>query len=168
MAILTRKPTTIGNAFIKGKVSVGTRITLGGEDITVNAEVVAVNTDGSRVLRFPASYDVWQLCDRAGSLPLPPYIKRPDTEADRDRYQTVFAGNVGSVAAPTAGLHFTEELLQKLDAIGVSKVGIELHVGPGTFKPVQVNNIDEHDMHSEWYHAPRRNNCSSPTGTCSR
>jgi S-adenosylmethionine:tRNA ribosyltransferase-isomerase len=91
---------------------------------------------------------------RYGHVPLPPYIERSDSVADEERYQTVFARVEGSVAAPTAGLHFTSELLDVLAARGVRRAEVLLHVGAGTFKPVEVEDPAEHEMHEEWYDVP--------------
>ena len=90
--------------------------------------------------------------DRYGHTPLPPYIKRDDEEGDEERYQTVYAREPGSAAAPTAGLHFTDDLLKKLRGKGVEIVFVTLHVGLGTFRPVQTDNIEDHKMHEEFYH----------------
>lgn len=92
---------------------------------------------------------ILQLLDRIGHLPLPPYIERADSEADTERYQTVFAQEAGAVAAPTAGLHFTEELLQVIQAKGIKIATLTLHVGAGTFQPVRVDRIEDHHMHFE-------------------
>jgi S-adenosylmethionine:tRNA ribosyltransferase-isomerase len=94
--------------------------------------------------------DVLPLLDRVGHMPLPPYIDRPDDTADRERYQTVYAQRAGAVAAPTAGLHFDAELLASLQAKGVERAFVTLHVGAGTFQPVRVDRIEEHHMHREW------------------
>ena len=102
-------------------------------------------------LRFAGDDTVWALLERHGHLPLPPYIERAAGAADDERYQTVYAKHEGAVAAPTAGLHFTEALRQNLQAQGVVLAEITLHVGAGTFQPVRVDNIAEHTMHSEWY-----------------
>lgn len=104
-----------------------------------------------RLIRFEASDDFLQLLEKVGHVPLPPYIKREDSVADRERYQTVFARNAGAVAAPTAGLHFTEPLLMQLRNAGVEVVPLTLHVGLGTFMPVRSSNLLEHRMHSEFY-----------------
>ncbi len=115
--------------------------------------------DGSRVqmlgrddalfeLRF--ADEVLPLLERIGHMPLPPYIDRPDETADRERYQTVYAQKAGAVAAPTAGLHFDNELLAAIRAKGVETAEVTLHVGAGTFQPVRVERIEEHHMHSEW------------------
>ncbi len=102
-------------------------------------------------LRFAGEDTVWTLLERHGHLPLPPYIERAAGAADDERYQTVYAKHEGAVAAPTAGLHFTEALRQNLQTQGVALAEITLHVGAGTFQPVRVDNIAEHTMHSEWY-----------------
>jgi len=96
------------------------------------------------------SEDVLPLLDRVGHMPLPPYIDRPDEDADRERYQTVYAQRAGAVAAPTAGLHFDAELLASLRDKGVESAFVTLHVGAGTFQPVRVERIEEHHMHREW------------------
>jgi S-adenosylmethionine:tRNA ribosyltransferase-isomerase len=101
------------------------------------------------VLRPEAACDVMHVLETCGHVPLPPYIRRADTPADRDRYQTVFARRAGAVAAPTAGLHFTERLLRELGAHGIGRGFITLHVGAGTFQPVRVDEIEEHRMHRE-------------------
>ncbi|MFN9029391.1 MAG: tRNA preQ1(34) S-adenosylmethionine ribosyltransferase-isomerase QueA [Betaproteobacteria bacterium] len=114
----------------------------------VTAEVLGRQNDFFE-LRF--SDDVLALLDHAGHVPLPPYIHHGDTAEDVARYQTVYAAQPGAVAAPTAGLHFTEALLTRLRAKGVQCVYVTLHVGAGTFQPVRVDRIAEHRMHSEWY-----------------
>ncbi|MAL98372.1 tRNA preQ1(34) S-adenosylmethionine ribosyltransferase-isomerase QueA [Hydrocarboniclastica marina] len=93
---------------------------------------------------------VFRVLERLGHMPLPPYIDRPDELADRERYQTVYARNAGAVAAPTAGLHFDRNLLERLTAKGVSQAFVTLHVGAGTFQPVRVDRVEDHQMHSEW------------------
>jgi len=104
---------------------------------------------GGRVVRFLYEGVFEELLDKLGEMPLPPYIH--EKLEDRSRYQTVYAKNEGSAAAPTAGLHFTPELLEKVRAKGVTIVPVTLHVGLGTFRPVQVEDVDSHVMHSEWY-----------------
>ncbi len=104
---------------------------------------------GGRIVRFMYEGVFEELLDRLGEMPLPPYIH--EKLQDRDRYQTVYAKNVGSAAAPTAGLHFTPDLLEKVKAKGVTIVPVTLHVGLGTFRPVTVEDVDTHVMHSEWY-----------------
>ncbi|CAN7222528.1 tRNA preQ1(34) S-adenosylmethionine ribosyltransferase-isomerase QueA [Trinickia sp. LjRoot230] len=103
-------------------------------------------------LHFPAA--CLELIERHGRLPLPPYIEHDPNAADELRYQTVFAQHPGAVAAPTAGLHFDDRLLEQLAARGIEHATLTLHVGAGTFQPVRVENVAEHKMHSEWYHLP--------------
>ncbi len=98
--------------------------------------------------------DPWALIDAHGEVPLPPYMRRRPNDADRARYQTVFADRPGAVAAPTAGLHLSERLLGELDARGFERARVTLHVGPGTFAPVTVDDLDAHPMHAEWYEVP--------------
>jgi S-adenosylmethionine:tRNA ribosyltransferase-isomerase len=113
------------------------------------AEVVDKREDGIHRLRFTEPIEPH--LDRLGHIPLPPYIHRPDTPEDRERYQTVFARQPGAVAAPTAGLHFTAEILEQIAAAGVEIARVTLHVGLGTFKPVSAERIEEHRMESERY-----------------
>jgi len=101
-------------------------------------------------IEFEGSEPLLQVLDRIGHIPLPPYISRPDADADRERYQTVFAQTPGAVAAPTAGLHFDAAMLARLDAMGVERAFVTLHVGAGTFQPLRVDDIAQHRMHSEW------------------
>ena len=123
----------------------GARLMLEGEAV---AEVLAREGELFR-LRFDTEAGVLALLERAGHMPLPPYIDRGDAPMDRERYQTVFARESGAVAAPTAGLHFDDALLQRLDAMGVGIARITLHVGAGTFQPVRVDDPLQHHMHSE-------------------
>lgn len=116
------------------------------------AEVEAVREDGSRVIFF--AEDPLPHLEKLGHLPLPPYIQRPDTEADRERYQTVYSANAGAIAAPTAGLHFTREILAELAAAGIENTTLTLHVGLGTFKPMKVREVHEHQMEAERYEVP--------------
>ncbi|MGN8257896.1 tRNA preQ1(34) S-adenosylmethionine ribosyltransferase-isomerase QueA [Pseudomonas sp. SMSB3] len=111
------------------------------------AEMVARH-DTLFELRF--TEEVLPLLERVGHMPLPPYIDRPDEGADRERYQTVYAERAGAVAAPTAGLHFDQALLEQIAAKGVERAFVTLHVGAGTFQPVRVDNIEDHHMHKEW------------------
>lgn len=106
-------------------------------------------------IAFLSEGSVLELLEEYGHIPLPPYIEREDTEVDRERYQTVFAQKPGAVAAPTAGLHFTDELLNSLKEKGVSLAEVTLHVGAGTFLPVRVENLNEHIMHAEWVEVSR-------------
>ena len=120
---------------------------------TLNAEVVERRFHGRRVIRLWTAdgSTVERAIDTIGHVPLPPYIKRLDRPEDRDRYQTVFARERGSVAAPTAGLHLTRPMLATLEARGVILVGITLHVGYGTFQPVRVERVEEHRLEPEWF-----------------
>ena len=114
--------------------------------------VVEDHTDRhTRLVRLLVHGDEMAMIEKHGHVPLPPYIDRPDAGADVERYQTVYARQSGSVAAPTAGLHFTPELLATLDANGVERAEVLLHVGAGTFKPVDVEELRDHVMHEEWY-----------------
>jgi S-adenosylmethionine:tRNA ribosyltransferase-isomerase len=118
----------------------------------LSAVVLEKNQDGSCRLRFDGTGDIKNLLDQIGEVPLPPYIVRADSKPgaeDKERYQTVFARHDGSIAAPTAGLHFTKELLGQIQARGVTICYVTLHVGPGTFLPVKTENISEHQMHEE-------------------
>lgn len=128
----------------------GARLELDGG---YTAEVVGRQDDFFH-LRFPDAVSVLAMAEEVGHMPLPPYIDRPDEDADRERYQTVFARRPGAVAAPTAGLHFDEALLDELTAAGVEIGYVTLHVGAGTFQPVRVETVEEHRMHSEWYEVP--------------
>jgi len=110
--------------------------------------------DGS-LFRFTFSDDPYAIMEQHGHVPLPPYIAHADTPEDVARYQTVFAKHPGAVAAPTAALHFDEAMLAALDARGVKRASVTLHVGAGTFQPVKTDNISEHRMHSEWYSIPQ-------------
>ena len=116
------------------------------------ADVIDVLPDGNRVLRFQFDGDFYAILDEVGQMPLPHYIK--EKLIDKERYQTVYAKELGSAAAPTAGLHFTEALLQKLKRRGIGIGYVTLHVGLGTFRPVKVEEITEHKMHSEHFYVP--------------
>ncbi|MDT8440539.1 MAG: tRNA preQ1(34) S-adenosylmethionine ribosyltransferase-isomerase QueA [Desulfuromonadales bacterium] len=117
----------------------------------VRATIEAVLGDGQLAVRFDGSADFAAFLDEHGHIPLPPYIRRADSGLDRDRYQTVFARRPGAVAAPTAGLHFTDQTFAELAAAGVEVCGVTLHVGPGTFLPVRCDDLDKHRMHAEVY-----------------
>jgi S-adenosylmethionine:tRNA ribosyltransferase-isomerase len=106
------------------------------------------------VLSNDAGDDPYTLMERHGHVPLPPYITHTDSAEDALRYQTVFAKNPGAVAAPTAALHFDQTLLDQIDAMGVHRAHVTLHVGAGTFQPVKTENLSEHQMHSEWFEVP--------------
>jgi S-adenosylmethionine:tRNA ribosyltransferase-isomerase len=134
-----------------GKLKPGRRVTFGGDSAL---EIVEVLGGGLRRVRFTGTLDAHATVAKYGEVPLPPYIRRPPTAADRERYQTVYATHDGSVAAPTAGLHFTAALLERLRAKGVAVASLDLHVGPGTFKPVEVDDLAGHPMHPEAYEIP--------------
>ena len=122
----------------------------------VSATIVSRGEFGLRVVEFSASpEDFLRWLDSSGHMPLPPYIKRSDDLADRERYQTVYASQSGSVAAPTAGLHFTGEVLSQLEQRNVEKVEVTLHVGLGTFQPIRVEQAEDHPMHAESYEISR-------------
>lgn len=131
-----------------GKLKPGRRVRFGPGS---EAEILEVLGGGLRRVRFVGTLDARATLARYGEVPLPPYIHRPPTAVDRERYQTVFAEHDGSVAAPTAGLHFTRELLDALRGRGAAVVTLDLHVGPGTFKPVEVEDLSRHPMHAEVY-----------------
>ena len=132
------------------KLREGARVTFG--DGLLECEIVKCLPDGNRLVRFFHEGIFEEILDRLGQMPLPPYITH--ALADKNRYQTVYAKNEGSAAAPTAGLHFTPELLQRIKDMGVSICTVTLHVGLGTFRPVKCDDIKDHHMHSEWYHIP--------------
>ncbi len=127
----------------------GTELRLGD---SLTARVVAIGEDGRRAIEFSAPVEPH--LEALGHVPLPPYIDRPDRAEDRERYQTVYAANPGAIAAPTAGLHFSNELLARLAARGVERVAVTLHVGIGTFKPVTAELVHEHRMDEESYMVP--------------
>ena len=135
-----------------GKLKVGRRVTF---DDSCSAEIVEMPGGGLRRLRFAGPIAVRNLMERHGLMPLPPYIDRPTESKDRERYQTVYAAAPGSVAAPTAGLHFTAALLNAVRERGTAIADVVLHVGPGTFKPVEVDDPSQHEMHAEWYRVPQ-------------
>lgn len=120
----------------------------------LHAEVTDTNPEGHRRLQFSGVPDLRTELDRLGELPLPPYIERPAGAGDRERYQTVFAREPGSVAAPTAGLHFTPAVLDAIRAAGVDIHSVTLHVGPGTFAPVKAEDLSGHVMHEERFSVP--------------
>lgn len=132
------------------KIGVGERVYFGEQD-ELQAEVVGRGEFGERTIRFAPVADFWKLVEQIGHIPLPPYIDRPDRPGDRDRYQTVYSRERGSVAAPTAGLHFTPEILDEVRQRGIELAEITLHVGLGTFQPVHVERVEEHRLHAEQY-----------------
>ncbi len=131
-----------------GKLKPGRRVTFGPDS---SAEIVEALGGGLRRVRFVGPLDAPATLAQYGEVPLPPYIRRAPRPEDRERYQTVYAAHDGSVAAPTAGLHFTRDLLDRLRAKGVALSEVDLHVGPGTFKPVETDDLARHAMHAEPY-----------------
>jgi S-adenosylmethionine:tRNA ribosyltransferase-isomerase len=132
------------------KIGIGERLFF-GEAKELVAEVVGRGTFGERRIRFEPAQDFFAKIERLGHIPLPPYISRNDGPADRERYQTVYARERGSVAAPTAGLHFTPEILDRLKQREIETAEITLHVGLGTFQPVRVERVKEVTLHREFY-----------------
>lgn len=135
------------------KAREGARVSFGGGLLT--AEVEKVLPDGNRIVKFFYDGVFENVLDKLGQMPLPPYITH--TLKDKNRYQTVYAKNNGSAAAPTAGLHFTKELLAEISKMGVSIAYLTLHVGLGTFRPVKVDDVENHVMHSEYYNIDEKN-----------
>ena len=133
------------------KLRIGAKVTFGDGEMA--AEVVGEGADGNRLVRFDYEGIFLETLERLGRMPLPPYIKA-ELE-DGERYQTVYSKVVGSAAAPTAGLHFTQPLLEQIRAMGVKVCYVTLHVGLGTFRPVKAENLDEHEMHAEYCVIPQ-------------
>jgi S-adenosylmethionine:tRNA ribosyltransferase-isomerase len=133
------------------KLKPGRTLEIGPE---LSVEVLQTTPGGERIVRLHTPLEVSEALERYGEVPLPPYVQHAATEEDRERYQTVYARERGSVAAPTAGLHFTPGLLEELEAKGVRVVRLVLHVGVGTFRPVESEDPAEHRMHREWYSVP--------------
>jgi len=134
------------------KIGVGEHLFFGDDELV--AEVVERASFGERRIRFDPVENFFSVVERLGHVPLPPYISREDRSSDRDRYQTVYARERGSVAAPTAGLHFTPEILSRLQQWGIETAEITLHVGLGTFQPVRTEEVEKHKLHSERYSVP--------------
>ena len=134
----------------------GTRVRFGTNGPILHAEILEQHTFGRRTIRLwrEGDGDVDEAIDALGQIPLPPYIKRSADPSDRERYQTVYARTRGSVAAPTAGLHFTPEILDRLTARGVERTAITLHVGYGTFEPIRTDVIEDHRIHAEPFEIP--------------
>ena len=122
-------------------------------DGIMKARIIEVKEDGNRVVEFESEDNFYTALDKIGQMPLPPYIT--EELQDRERYQTVYSNEIGSAAAPTAGLHFTNELMDKIKAKGVNIAYVTLHVGLGTFRPVKVDDVKNHKMHSEHYEIPK-------------
>ena len=122
------------------------------EEPLMKANIKDYGDDGTRIVEFEYDGLFMERLEELGSMPLPPYIERAGDDSDKERYQTVYCREEGSVAAPTAGLHFTEEILKKAQEKGVETIYVTLHVGIGTFRPVKCENIEDHSMHFEEYH----------------
>ena len=135
------------------KMKVGERAIFGDGDAELELQVLEQHYYGRRTVTLQASgsCDLETVIDRIGKTPLPPYIKRPPADSDRERYQTIFAKVRGSIAAPTAGLHFTKELMAELATAGIDKTEITLHVGYGTFEPIRAENVQNHRVAPEWF-----------------
>ena len=133
------------------KLKPGSQVIFQGDGVRLRGEIVAMHFHGRRTIRLWAEsdLDIVEAIDRIGHIPLPPYIKRPDRAADRERYQTVYARDRGSIAAPTAGLHFTAEILAALENQGVERAEVTLHVGYGTFKPIRADRVEDHVVDPE-------------------
>jgi S-adenosylmethionine:tRNA ribosyltransferase-isomerase len=142
----------VGGAAKWKKESLGKRVMVNGAEVLLSADKVEKLTDAYsiRLSWSPAHYSFAAIVEAAGDTPLPPYIKRDTDNEDSSRYQTIFAREEGSVAAPTAGLHFTEKLFEELTAKGIRKTWVTLHVGAGTFKPVKAHSMQNHEMHAEY------------------
>lgn len=147
--LLKRNENDVWECLVKPgkKARKGTRISFG--DGLLNGEIVDVIEDGNRLIHFEYNGIFEEILDQLGEMPLPPYITHK--LQDKNRYQTVYAKHEGSAAAPTAGLHFTKELLEKVKEKGVQIAHVTLHVGLGTFRPVKVDDVEQHHMHSEYY-----------------
>ena len=158
--LLTRKSADTWETLVKPgkKCRIGSRILFGSPDGTAEkapliGEIVDIVDEGNRLVKFYYEGIFEEVLDALGEMPLPPYIHHK--LEDRTRYNTVYAKNEGSAAAPTAGLHFTKELLGEIEAMGVHIAHVTLHVGLGTFRPVKSDNVEEHHMHSEFYIVPK-------------
>lgn len=149
LLLLKRKENDIWETLVRPgkKAKVGTKILFGNGILT--AEVIDIVEEGNRLVKFYYKGIFEEILDKLGQMPLPPYITHQ--LKDKNRYQTVYAKYEGSAAAPTAGLHFTKELLHQIENMGVTIANVTLHVGLGTFRPVKVENVLEHHMHSEYY-----------------
>lgn len=148
--LLKRKENDVWETLVKPgkKCRVGAQVVFGNGEL--EAEVIEVLPDGNRHVKFTYEGIFEEVLDQLGQMPLPPYITHK--LQDKNRYQTVYAKYEGSAAAPTAGLHFTKELMDEIEAMGVKIARVTLHVGLGTFRPVKVDNVLDHHMHSEFYH----------------
>lgn len=147
----------IGNRKKWKEGSLNRSLTIGGQEVMLSAEQCGITIDGSDIIRFSwnaGNVSFSEVLDAVGELPIPPYLNRETEERDKKDYQTVYSKIDGSVAAPTAGLHFTERVLKEIDGKGIERNEITLHVGAGTFKPVKSEEIEGHEMHSEYIYVP--------------
>ena len=154
LLLIREKESDIWEVLAKPRRSlrIGTQVAFGNSKLI--AEVLAKPEDGHCIVRFDYDHNdaFLSILTAVGMMPLPPYIRRPPNAEDTGRYQSVYAASEGAIAAPTAGLHFTQELLAKLKSNGIEIATLTLHVGPGTFQPVKVDNIRTHKMHAEYIH----------------
>lgn len=150
--LLTQKENNVWECLCKpGKrAKVGTRFNFGEDKLY--GTVIEIQEDGNRLVQFDCQGNIYAVLDQIGQMPLPPYIK--EKLQDKERYQTVYSRELGSAAAPTAGLHFTPQMLKDIQAMGVNIGYVTLHVGLGTFRPVKVEDVTKHKMHTEHYHMP--------------
>ena len=151
--LLKRRENDIWETLVKPgkKAKVGTEFVFG--EGKLECKVIDVLDDGNRIIKFDCDANIYAVLDEIGQMPLPPYIK--EKLADKERYQTVYSEHLGSAAAPTAGLHFTKEMLEEIKAKGVNIGYVTLHVGLGTFRPVKVDDVTKHTMHTEHYIMPQ-------------
>ena len=151
--LLKQKATLVWECLCKPgkKAKVGTEFVFG--EGKLECKVIDVLDDGNRIIKFDCDANIYAVLDEIGQMPLPPYIK--EKLADKERYQTVYSEHLGSAAAPTAGLHFTKEMLEEIKAKGVNIGYVTLHVGLGTFRPVKVDDVTKHTMHTEHYIMPQ-------------
>ena len=149
--LLTPKGEGIWEALVKrsSRISAGTRVVFG--DGRLVAKILGKSESEGRLVQFEHNGDLRELLDEFGRMPLPPYIKRQAENSDKERYQTIYAKKDGAVAAPTAGLHFTKAFFSRLEAKNIGMAEVTLHVGLGTFQPVRTENVEEHDLHSEYF-----------------
>ena len=153
LLLLSQHKTNVWETLVKpGKrAKEGAEISFGNGILT--GRITAVKEDGNRIITFDCQENIYALLDKIGQMPLPPYIT--EKLQDKERYQTVYSKDLGSAAAPTAGLHFTPELLSRVQEKGIGIAEITLHVELGTFRPVKVDDVTQHHMHTEWYHIPK-------------
>jgi S-adenosylmethionine:tRNA ribosyltransferase-isomerase len=149
IVVLERHGSETDKVLYRGKLHVGDILTVGGAKIKIN------NLLEGGVAEVQSNIPLNEITEKYGTVPLPPYLHRDAEEDDKKRYQTVWAKNIGSAAAPTASLNMTEELLEKLKQKGIIVKYLTLHVGLGTFLPIRTDNVENHKMHSEWFHIPK-------------